>query len=256
MINKLASVFQQYKTFPKECYNAADSPVQIFIKMFPNDSYAHDLKAFISLQEYKPTQAGSDLPWWGKKYFSNEDGFRVFIVAQDSNANDAESIVFYSHLFPSVKTNDQYRSYTSAIKHKDTSKKSFSFKSYIGVRNKITEEWGLNLDFLYITDAAKVYRYNSWEKNDFDFEKSKSLLKDEIKFCNPNLIILLGWKALRILDETQSFKNIVESHSFLKIEGRQIVVAPFLCGQGLSQPNFKQRFENAKFLINEAIHGI
>jgi hypothetical protein len=253
MITKLAGIFKNYKTYPKECFGDG-SPVQVFKKMFPDDPYARDLQAFISLQNYKPTQRGSDLPWWGAKYFTNEYGFRVFIVAQDSNTKDAESIVFFSHLFPSINTLDLYRQYTSSIKHKGTSKKSFGFNSYIGVQNKLIE-WGINFDFLYITDAAKVYKHNSWKDNDFDFEKSKKLLKDEIEFCNPDLIILLGWKALRIVDETQSFRNIVESHSFMKINGKQIVVAPFLCGQGLCQHNFKKRFENAKYLINEAMHG-
>jgi hypothetical protein len=222
--------------------------------MFPDDSFIRSLQAFISLQDYKPTQRGSDLPWWGKKYFTNEDGFRVFIVGQDSNAKDAGSIVFFSHLFPYVETINLYKSYTSSIKRNDTLTRIFGFNSYTSVRNKLID-WGINFDFLYITDAAKVYKYGSWKDNDFDFEKSQKLLKDEIKLCNPNLIILLGWKALRILDEKLSFKNIVENRSYLKIDDIQIVVAPFLCGQGLVQINFKNRFENAKYLINEAMQG-
>jgi hypothetical protein len=253
IITKLAEIFQNYKTCPQKCF-IDGSPVREFIKKYSTDSYAMDIQTFISYQDYKPTQRGADLPWWGKKYFTGEDGFHVFIVAQDSNTPDAGSIVFFSSLFPHVETREQYKQYTALLKPTCLSKKPFSFGSYIGIRNKL-DDWGINKDFIYITDAAKVYTYGSKKDNDFDWEKSSQLLQEEINICNPNLIVLLGWKALRILDNKLNFKDCADKHSFVQIVGKQVVVAPFLCGQGLGHSNFKKRYENAKYLINKAMLG-
>ncbi|XOB40920.1 MAG: hypothetical protein ACKKMW_02525 [Candidatus Nealsonbacteria bacterium] len=82
-ISELAQLFAKYKIYPKSCYNDC-SPVKVFQRMFPKNHYSKDLEIFLSYQDYKPTQRGVDLLWWGKKFFTDELGFRILIVGQDS----------------------------------------------------------------------------------------------------------------------------------------------------------------------------
>jgi len=110
-------------------------------------------------------------------------------------------------------------------------------------------EWGIDFDFLYITDASKVFKKGSWQDRDFDRKKSKDLLGAEIEFCNPDLIILLGSQPLHLLTETKNYAFAVESGKPIFIKGKKCVVSPFFIGNGPAQPNFKKRLKIASHLI-------
>jgi len=246
-ISELAKFFAKYETYPKICYNDC-SPVRVFQRMFPENYYSKDLETFLSYQNYKPTQRGADLPWWGRKFFTEQVGFRILIVGQDSLTKDAGSIVLFSHLMPIINTEGRYKEYTDKLKLK----KPFPFNSWNKIRTRLIN-WDIDLDFLYITDAAKVYKKGSWNNRDFDRQKSKELLEAEIGLCNPDLIILFGALPLHLLDKTKNYASMVENGKVILIKGKKCVVAPFLIGNGPTQPNFKRRLEIASNLIKKTI---
>lgn len=246
-INELAKFFVKYRTYPKICYNNY-SPVKVFQRMFPRNYYSKDLETFLSYQNYKPTQRGADLPWWGRKFFTKQIDPRVLIVGQDSLTKDAGSIVLFSHLMSVIDTEDRYREYTDKLELQ----RPFSFNSWNMIKTQLIN-WNMNFDSLYITDAAKVYKRGSWEDRDFDRQKSKELLEAEIDLCDPDLVILLGTLPLRFLDETQDYASAVENGKAILIKGRKYVVSPFLTGNGPVQPNFRRRLETASDLIKKII---
>lgn len=244
-ISKLAQLFAKYKIYPKSCYNEC-SPVRVLQKMFPKNHYSKDIETFLSYQNYKPIRRGADLPWWGKKFFTKQMGFRILIVSQDSLAEDAKSIVLGIHIMSSVDTKSKYKEYTDKLK----TKKSFRFNSYNGIRTQLIK-WNINLDFLYFTDAAKVYKNGSWKNKDFDKQKSKELLEAEIDFCNPDLIILFGALPLRLLDETKNYASVIDKGKPILIKNKKCVVTPFFIGNGPTQPGFKRRLDMATSLIKD-----
>jgi hypothetical protein len=236
-IEGLARLFSNYKIYPQSCYKES-SPVDVLNRMFPDDHYSRDLKVFLPLQEYAPEQRGADLPWWGKKFFTQEKGFRTLIVAQDSLAKDARSIVLYAHLMPLVSDKAGYERYTTQL---HSNGRSF-FNSWNTVKEQL-HEWDIGLDFLYITDAKKVYTKGSWKDWDFDVPQSKKLLEEEIDFCNPDLIILLGASPLRLLDKEMHYSSAVNKRDTMLIRGRRCVVSPFFIGQGRTQAGFKEKVQ-------------
>lgn len=242
-IEKLAQIFAKFRIYSRKCYMDY-SPVRVFQKIFPNDHYSRSLEAFLHFQNYMPERRGADLPWWGKKFFTKQVGFRILIVSQDSLAEEAGSIVLFSHLMPIINDDVEYKKYTILL----NAKMSFSFNSWSKIKNQLID-WNVDFDFLYITDAMKVYRKGSWINRDFNREKSKELLEAEIEFCNPNLIILLGASPLHLLDNTKNYSFIIDSGKPFLINGRECVVSPFLIGNGRTQPNFKKRLEMATNLI-------
>jgi len=244
-IEELAKLFAKYKIYPKSCYDKY-SPVKVFQRMFPENHYSKDLGTFLSYQNYKPVQRGADLSWWGKNFFTGETGRRVLIVSQDSNYKDAGSVVLAAFLFPVVNSSVQYQKFV----HEMDVERYFGFSRYKRIKDQLIE-WGIDLDFLYITDASKVYKSGSWENEDFDREKSKKLLESEIEFCKPNLIILLGAPALRLLDGNKKYSEIVESGKYIYIKGIKSVVSPFFIGNGIGQPNFDERLKTATRLIKK-----
>jgi hypothetical protein len=244
-ISRLAQLFAKYRIYPKGCYNKY-SPVRTFQRTFPKNHYSKDVGTFLSYQNYKPTQRGADLPWWGRKFFAKQTGFRILIVSQDSLANDAGSIVLFTHLVSIINTKSRYKKYTDKLK----TKKSFSFNSWNRIKTQLIN-WNIDLDFLYITDAAKVYKKGSWEDRDFDRQKSKELLEAEIEFCDPDLIILFGTLPLCLLDKTKNYASIVENGKEILIKDKKCVVVPFLIGNGPTQPNFKKRLDRATSLIRQ-----
>lgn len=246
-MDKLAQLFAKYKIYSNVCYHG-HSPVKVFQGMFPHDHYSQDLKAFLLYQNYEPEQRGADLPWWGKEFFTKKTGFRTLIVAQDSTAKDAGSIVLFAHLMPIINNLAQYRDYANRL----NAKNSFRFNSWNKMRNQLIE-WNINFDFLYITDAAKVYKKSSWKDKNFDKKKSQELLKAEIKFCNPDLIILLGSAPLYLLDGTKNYASVVENGKHILMAGRRCIVAPFPIGNGPTQQNFKTRLEIATDLIKNVL---
>jgi len=235
-IEKLAKIFVKYRIYPPKCYKVT-TPVNIFLKDFPDNYYSKDLKKFISFQDYDPEKRGADLPWWGKHYFDERKEFRVMMVSQDSLSTDAGSIVLFAHLISVIENPKQYENYRRQL-----TLGNFSFTSWDTMKEILLQKWRLNPDFLYITDASKVYNINS---GDFDAELSQKLLEEEIEFCNPNLLILLGSAPLKLLNSHLQYKEIVESKKIIKIKGINCVVAPFPIGRGRTQKSFKKKIEIA-----------
>lgn len=242
-IEELAQLFAKHKTYSHKCYGS-HSPVEIFQRMFPDDPYGRDLKTFLACQNYVPERRGADLPWWGRKYFTDQGGFRVLVVSQDSLAKEAGSIVLWTHLMPVINSESEYKKLADQL----NTQKPFSFRNWSKIKNQLIE-WDMDFNFLYITDAMKVYKKGSWEDRDFDKEKSKKLLGDEIEFCNPNLIILLGASPLHLLMEDKSYASLADSGNPFLVNGRKYIVAPFLIGNGRTQPNFEKRLGIATNLI-------
>lgn len=247
-INELAQLFAKYKIYPKSCYNDC-SPARVFQRMFPENHYSKDLETFLSCQNYKSTQRGADLPWWSKSFFTEELDSRVLIISQDSLSKDAKSIVFFAHLMPVINNEYRYKEYVDQL----NGKRSFSFKNSWNKVRKQLIEWNIDFDFLYITDASKVYKKGSLKDKDFDRGKNKELLESEIEFCNPDLIILLGEQPLNLLYKTKSYSSVVEGGKSILVKGKKCVVAPFFIGQGRTQKNFKGRLEIATNLIRKEI---
>lgn len=249
-ISKLAQLFTRYRVYPNSCYNDC-SPVKIFQNNFPENHYSKDLERFFFYQDYRPTQRGADLPWWGKKFFTEERGDRIMIISQDSMMEDAKSITLFAQLFQIVNNLTEYKKLTKLDK-----KGSYGFASWLKVKNQLAD-WGIDFDFLYITDASKVYKEGSWKDRNFNKEKSKELLESEIEFCNPNLIILLGAQPLSLLG-IKNYALIVESGKIIKIKNKRCIVAPFFIGNGPAGnrggKGFKKRLEIANDLIKKNTH--
>lgn len=242
-INELAQLFAKYKTYPLSCFDD-NTPARIFQKQFPENHYSIDLKTFLSYQYYEPTQRGADLPWWGKDFFSEEIKCRVMIVSQDTMVEDAGSITLEAQYFSNEFDNSE---------------------CFDKSRRKIIKEqlakWDINIDFMYITDAKKVFKNGSWKDRDFDEEKSKKLLEAEIEICNPDLIILLGGKSLGLLDKNQKYGITVESGKTILIKDKKFVVAPYFFGQGPTGNSrggkgFVERLRIATDLIKKEIASI
>ncbi|GEN36697.1 hypothetical protein [Aneurinibacillus danicus] len=244
-IEALARMFSMYSIYPASCY-VDNSPVRIFQKMFPDNHYARDMELFLKEQQHNPQRRGADLPWWGKHYFSSKEGLRTMIITQDSLALDAGSIVFFAHLMPLLDSRDTYEQYTKQL----NKNQSFRFASWRRIREQMIQ-WGIDFDFLYVTDAAKVYIENSRER--FDLKASEQLLREEIEFCNPDLLILLGGSPLKLLQKDMVYTDVVEKREFISVAGKKTVVSPFPSGNGLSQKNFNERLANATSLIQETL---
>lgn len=225
-IEELAQHFAEYKIYPISCYKDV-TPARKFIResedSYSDNDYAEGLKIILSYQDYKPTKRGADLPFWGKEYFSDKNVTpRVLIVAQDSNYNDAGSIVLNAH------------------------------RMYYGLKSQLAK-WEINSDFLYMTDARKVFENNS--RNVFNEEESKKLLEKEINICDPDLIILLGKSPLELLDKTkgEKFGTVVESGELISILGRGCVVSPYPFGKGCKRHDFPNRMGIATELIKKEL---
>ncbi len=244
---QLPQVFVPYKTFPISKYTPG-TPARAFQALYPNDHYALDITTFLALHNYTPTQRGADLPWWGAKFFATGPGCRVMVIGQDSYTEDAGSIVFYAALFSLVDSEHAYRPYIARL----TVLKTFPYTRWKGIRDQLTA-WGVNVDFCYITDAAKVYKTGSWKDKDYDRRQSVQLLKDEIRLCNPDLIILLGKLPYALLIGKPNYAAVVDAGKPIKVEGADSVVSPFPIGQGWTQPGFRQRLAIASGLIKSLV---
>lgn len=244
-LQELSLIFKSYKTFPLSCYKNG-TPLRRFQELYPTDYYSSQAEAFLQYHDYSQAQRGSDLPWWGKYFFSDAKGFRVMIISQDSLAKDAGSIVFFASLFPVCNSEQEFQRYVSGLNENQ----SFSYNSWRKVREQLNK-WGIDLNYCYITDAAKVYKNGSWKDRDFDKKKSKELLQSEIKLCKPDLIVLLGTSGLALLNKNIKYGDVVEKGKPILINGKECVVAPFITGQGHTQKNFKERLDIASKVIQE-----
>lgn len=133
----------------------------------------------------------------------------------------------------------------------------YGYKRWERVKNQF-QEWDLSFEFLYITDAKKVYQNNSLaykhiekdkRKKFLDIPKSKHLLDEEIEFCSPDRIILLGDAPLELLDKSRNYASVVDHDNPIFINNRMCIVSPFPSSRSKSQPRFEQRLANATRLI-------
>lgn len=229
----LAGVFTDYKTYPNTHF-IDGTPVATFLTMFPSDKYSIDLAVFLRHHEYDAVHRGADLPWWGKCYFTSQPAHRTMVISQDSLSRDAGSIALFAHLLPLVETESEYDSYAAKLENPSL----FRYSSWSSMKN-LLKEWRIDPEFTYVTDAAKVYRLNSWKDGDFDIQGSAKLLWEEIAFCRPDLIILLGQRPLQLIDNERKYREVVGT-SFLQ-KNFTFVVAPFPIGQGRTQRGFKEK---------------
>jgi len=168
---------------------------------------------------------------------------------------DAGSIVLGSQLFTEIKTNEKNR--YDEFENKLANKRGSFFNSWKTIQ-EIFSYWNLDFNFLYITDASKVYNFNSWKNFDFDKAESKELLESEIDLCEPDLMILLGRSPLILLDRvlSKNFTNLIMEEKMIKIMGRDCVVSPFLVGMGKTQSNFKVKIEKVKKMLESKFKNI
>lgn len=247
-IEILSEAFSKYYLFPSSCY-IGGRPLRVFQELYPQNYYLVQVDQFLFNHQYPPKQRGSDMPWWGSKYFSDEKGYRVFIISQDSLASDAGSIVFWANLFNNVKSKTEYERYTSKLNIKNL----FRYSRWIKVYDQLLE-WGIPLDFCYITDAAKVYKLGSWKDRDFDKVKSRELVLEEIRICKPDLVITLGSSPITLLNKKWNYGELVEEGKTILLNGSECCIAPFFIGNGPTQQNFKKRFEIASQLIKSKVN--
>lgn len=243
-VSGLSKLYAEHKLYPVISYSL-DSPVRVFQRLFPEDHYTKDIDEFFKLHNYNPVQRGSDLPWWGESYFSNQSGTRCMIISQDSLAENAGSVVFFAHLMKEIHLKEDYIKFTNQL----SKNQRFRYGSWSRIRKQIIE-WGIQPDYLFVTDAAKVYREDSWKS--FDRKKSRDLLKEEIHYCKPDLLILLGGSPLSLLSDL-SYSTVVELGEYITVCDVKTVVTPFPSGNGLTQLNFKNRMINATKLIKQFI---
>jgi hypothetical protein len=237
-IDILANLFSQYRIYPSECFNA-DSIVRQFQKTHPSDHFSVDIEQFLIHHQYKQERIGADLPWWGSNYFTDKSGPRVMIIAQDSNTKDAGSITFYANLMP-IMSDTEYKSYTTKFQRFDGWKEA----------KQLIKSFGVDFDYLYITDARKVYPSESLSykeaPQDSEDEKiqkvkkrkslirsrksleiNKDLLLKEIECCRPDHIIVLGSSGLYLLDEAANLTFILENGNTHYMYGRNFMISPF-----------------------------
>jgi hypothetical protein len=262
MIRDLAKIYAKYKIYPKSCFEGrsfTNKPVRLFLDSlkFYDNHYRKEIEIFLKEQKYKPTKRGADLPWWGNSYFSSKKHQRVMIIGQDSLAKDAGSVVYFAHLMENIETEEQYKKFCNSLSDKKNAKNkvNFSFSNYSKIRSQI-KKWKFEFDYLYITDAAKVYHERSKHerlkrKRDFDMKKSKELLDAEITFCNPNMIVILGRAPLQVLFSDLKYASFFERKEPIQIFGVKCIVSPFISGQGPSQPHFEDRLKTATKMIRE-----
>ncbi|MEQ6377440.1 hypothetical protein RZN22_13425 [Bacillaceae bacterium S4-13-58] len=275
VITELSLLFKEI--YPISCYTEETAvhkflnPKDKYDQLFDKDHYRNDIRLFLKQHQYKQIRIGADLPWWGKKYFTSQKGVRVMIISQDSNTPDAGSITCYAHLMRYFKKAE----YSSYIKKNRLA----AFTGWNDVKTLICEA-GIDLDFLYITDGRKVYPTESLqyknassdsdEERKFKEKKRKSiiqsmskrhkevnanLLKSEIKFCDPDVIIALGGVGLFLLDVSKNITNLLHNELYWAYiedssqkyweEKKRIEIAPFPSGSNNALLGYRSKAINS-----------
>lgn len=249
-LDSLAELFGEYNIYPAATIHQKNTPFSIFREMFSHgdslDRYRNDVQRLLDKQSNSHTNRGADLPWWGQHYFDDQNGFRIMIIGPQSQAPDAGSVVFFFHLLEHFKSPLVYEEYLSRL---DTPW-LFPYRTWNQLRNQL-DEWRIDLDFLYVTDAGKVYQGGS--RSRVDMHQSKSLLEREIEICKPDLVILLGDFSLKLLKDDIDYPSVVDQGEYITIGQYRTVVSPFPAGQGYTQRNFHTRLNHAARLISEAM---
>lgn len=80
--DSLAELYASYKIYPKSRYTE-QTPIGIFEQapLLQKDHYLIKLANFLDKNNYEPIRRGADLPYWGKEYFLENKGLRIFIIA-------------------------------------------------------------------------------------------------------------------------------------------------------------------------------
>jgi hypothetical protein len=222
-IHKLSEIFRPYQIYPMSRFHSGTA-AKIMQNKYEGSHYIEDLNTFLNNQVENSNRIGADLPWWGKKYFTNEKGVRIFIISQDSLAIDAGSIVFYMPFMDDLEMNNKL------VEDFINSNGLDKFAGW-GITKEFFKGCGINLDYVYVTDARKVYPENSFNdgtkafldelknyKNElkaYDIQRTilesnstetKQLLIEEINYCKPDIIITLGEVGFRYLFKEGSLK--------------------------------------------------
>jgi hypothetical protein len=257
-ISELSKVYCEYKIYPLDCFNS-----KTFIRKFQSDykdnHFSRDIEIFLSHHKYSQDRIGADLPWWGSKYFTNEEGFRIMIISQDSLSEDAGSVALYANLMPLMSV-PEYERYI---------RKFEGFSSWSLAKN-FFQDINIDFDFVFITDGRKVYptqslnyQGNSTEnrkkrKSFIQSESTKfmnlqlSLLKEEIRVCNPDVIIVLG-KSINLFDKKIFPSNLYESDCCVEIEGISYIVPPF---PSTANPYFLKHRDSAVSHISKKLEEL
>jgi hypothetical protein len=257
-LKKLATLFNEYQIYPKSKYTPG-TPLKEFQKLYPNNHYTLEIEQILNEQDYPSIKRGADLPWWGKQFFQNTAGPKIMLIAQDSNASDAGSVVMYSHLFDEVPITSE-RNY-SAFTNKLSSKDLFKYSNWKRAFQQI-KDWELDPNHIYFTDAKKVYKNRiQGQKDKFDNTSCVYLLEKEIEITKPDYIITLGSQAFDLLSSTSLFEgkrlysDAVECGEVIPLKQGKLIVSPFITGQCHTSYNFKNRMRTATELIYREIHN-
>lgn len=255
-ILNLAHLYRDFQIFPKEKYTSG-TPLIEFQKLYPNNYYSQDINLLLEQQNYDSHLRGADLPWWGDRFFQNPTGPKVMLIAQDSNALDAGSVVMYAHLYNEIPLTSEitYNQFINKLSTRDLFKYNNWKRAFQQVKN-----WKINLGNIYLTDAKKVYKpHIDGQKDSFDNVQSVILLEKEIKIASPDYIITLGSQAFNLLSSTTllsvkgNYAEAVECGEVIQLSQGKLIVSPFITGQCHTSPNFKERLKIATELIHREI---
>lgn len=231
-IKQLGEIFRPYGIYPQDRYNEKTA-FKVFQNTHPDHHFSREAQYLIGTQQRHSERIGADLPYWGKNYFSNDQNTRYFIISQDSNSLDAGSIVFYANLMNHEIHPKEIHSYINRYK-------LTPFKSWNDARDFFISDLELNMDYVYVTHAKKVYPKGKREQNYHVDQKqrqkwlaeceeiSRELIFKEIAFCSPDIIIAMGTNALKLLKPDAPPQSLLlENNQF-----SQQIKEPITCSNG------------------------
>ena len=156
---ELSDIFIPYKVYPVSKY-VPHSALRCFQQLYPEDYYSSQIESFLKVHTYEPAQRGADLPWWGSKYFTDTQGYRVVIVSQDSNEKDAGSVVFFACLYSPIPSEEEYKKFNQCLGKKKVFRYNSSWKK---IYNKLIEWNCLINNFIFLqpnfNNNIKYYNY-------------------------------------------------------------------------------------------------
>lgn len=246
-LDRLTKLYSEYQIASKESLENEKSPYMLIKQLCNHAKYFQSMEQLKERLPDKTEQRGADLPFWGEKYFSkNLKGLRTMIIAQDSLSEDAGSIVFYA---PLLRLNWDKETYNTQF-YNHLSGETFGYTSYRDVLFALNS-WQVDIDFLYLTDARKIYKSNNLPKEQQRIDKvaSYEFIKKEIETVQPHLIYLLGSQAFTLFGYKRELFAEYVGKKTIAIENTPAIVAPFVTGQGKSNKDrFNGRFENTQSL--------
>lgn len=270
-LEEIIKGYIKYGIYPQQSLKAHYSPYMVLKNLLEHQcpTYFQELTEMIKKQPEESNRIGADLPYWGEKYFSSLPGPRIMIIAQDSKAIDSGSIVFYAPLIHlNLESSNQYNElfYDKITDFFPDKQRTFRYDSYRHVVDAIND-WEINLDFTFITDAKKVYVDSSKQQMKqgikqeklFNVTESQDLLNIEIENAQPDFIILLGREPLNIINKINNskikYEDVVGKEPFI-LKNNTYISAPFITGQGRFSPNkatFLERYKKTAYQIKKLL---